>query len=43
MGAGIAGSRPPDPRATRLRNLGSHAVYGIGLYLAALALQMLPG
>jgi hypothetical protein len=43
MGAGIAGSRTPDPRATRLRNLGSHAVYGIGLYLAALALQGLAG
>jgi hypothetical protein len=43
MGAGIAGSRTPDPRATRLRNLGSHLVYGIGLYLAALALQALAG
>jgi hypothetical protein len=38
MGAGIAGSRTPNPAATRLRNLGTHAVYGIGLYLAALAL-----
>lgn len=41
MGAGIAGSRTPSPRATRLRNLGSHAVYGVGLYLAALALSLL--
>lgn len=41
MGAGIAGSRTPDPRATRLRNLGTHAVYGIGLYLAALSLERL--
>lgn len=39
MGAGIAGSRTPSPRATRLRNLGTHAVYGVGLYLAALALS----
>lgn len=38
MGAGIAGSRTPHPAATRLRNLGTHAVYGIGLYVAALAL-----
>jgi hypothetical protein len=35
MGAGIAGSRTPNPIATRLRNLGTHAVYGMGLYLAA--------
>jgi hypothetical protein len=37
MGAGIAGSRTPNPTATRLRNLGTHAVYGFGLYLTALA------
>jgi hypothetical protein len=41
MGAGIAGSRTPDPRATRLRNLGTHAVYGVGLYLSALAVSLL--
>jgi hypothetical protein len=41
MGAGIAGSRTPDPRATRLRNLGTHAVYGIGLFLSALAMSRL--
>lgn len=35
MGAGVAGSRSPNPRATRLRNLGTHAVYGAGLYVAA--------
>lgn len=40
MGAGIAGSRTPSPRATRLRNLGTHAVYGIGLYLSAVALSI---
>jgi hypothetical protein len=38
MGAGIAGSRSPNPLATRLRNLGTHGVYGLGLYLAATAL-----
>ena len=40
MGAGLAGSRTPDPRATRLRNLAMHAVYGVGLYLAAVALSI---
>lgn len=38
MGAGFAGSRTPDPRATRLRNLGTHATYGVGMWLTALAL-----
>jgi hypothetical protein len=38
MGAGIAGSRTPSPGRTRLRNLGTHTVYGVGLYLCALAL-----
>jgi hypothetical protein len=35
MGAGLAGSRMPNPRATRLRNLATHAVYGLGLFIAA--------
>lgn len=39
MGAGIAGSRSPNARATRLRNIGTHAVYGAGLYLSALVLS----
>jgi hypothetical protein len=38
MGAGIAGSRTPSPRATRARNLATHLVFGVGLYLGALAL-----
>ena len=41
MGAGIAGSRTPNPAATRLRNLGTHAVYGVGLYLSALVVSFL--
>jgi hypothetical protein len=40
MGAGIAGSRTPNPAATRARNLGTHAIYGLGLYLAALGLSL---
>jgi hypothetical protein len=39
MGAGIAGSKSPNPRTTRLRNIGTHAVYGVGLYLSALVLS----
>lgn len=38
MGAGIAGALTPDPSATRARNLATHAVYGLGLYVAAVAL-----
>ena len=41
MGAGIAGSRTPNPGATRLRNLATHAVYGVGLYVSAVALSTL--
>ena len=41
MGAGIAASRTPDPRAARLRNLGTHVVYGVGLFLSAVALSTL--
>ena len=36
MGAGIAASKTPHPGAARLRSLMAHAVFGIGLYLAAL-------
>ena len=34
MGAGIAASRTPRPRAARLQSLITHAVFGIGLYIA---------
>jgi hypothetical protein len=40
MGAGIAGSRTPNPTATRLRNLATHTVYGLGLYAAAWVLAL---
>ena len=40
MGAGIAASRTPDPRAARLRNLATHTVYGIGLFVSAAALAI---
>ena len=35
MGAGIASSRTPAPMANRLRSLANHAVFGCGLYGAA--------
>jgi len=41
MGAGVAASRTPNPRAARLRNLATHTVYGIGLYVSAVALSIL--
>ncbi|HZE88671.1 MAG TPA: DUF2938 domain-containing protein [Verrucomicrobiae bacterium] len=43
MGAGIAAARTPDPRASRLRNLATHAVYGVGLYVSAVVVSMLWG
>jgi hypothetical protein len=39
MGAGFASSRTPTPWRNRLRSLLNHAVFGTGLYLAALALR----
>lgn len=38
MGAGIAASRTPSPAKNRVRSLVNHAVFGLGLYLAALLL-----
>ena len=40
MGAGIAGSKTQDPTATRVRNLATHTVYGLGLYGAAALLAL---
>lgn len=42
MGAGIAASRTPNPSAARWHSLAMHAVFGLGLYLAALAIRFLP-
>ncbi|MEH6565270.1 MAG: DUF2938 domain-containing protein [Halopseudomonas sp.] len=40
MGAGIAASRTPRPNAARLQSLITHAVFGLGLYLAATVAQL---
>lgn len=38
FGMGIAASRTANPAVARLRSLGTHAVFGAGLYVAALFL-----
>ena len=38
FGLGIAASKTPNPNRARLKSLMTHTVYGIGLYLWALAL-----
>ena len=43
MGMGIAASKTPNPNAVRLRSLVTHAVFGAGLYLSALAVAPLIG
>ncbi len=41
MGAGIAAAKTPHPVATRVRNLATHAVYGLGLYATAVVLVVI--
>jgi hypothetical protein len=36
MGAGIASSKTSSPAKNRARSLANHAIFGVGLYLAAL-------
>ncbi|KCV60573.1 DUF2938 family protein, partial [Bordetella bronchiseptica] len=38
LGAGFASSRTPTPLRNCLRSVLAHAVFGLGLYLAGLAL-----
>jgi hypothetical protein len=37
MGAGIAASRTPRPAAARFQSLATHAIFGLGLYVAGWA------
>jgi len=39
MGAGIASSKTPSPAKNRIRSLANHAIFGLGLYLAALLID----
>jgi hypothetical protein len=41
MGSGIAGARTASPVATRMHSLIMHSVFGLGLYLTALAVSFL--
>jgi hypothetical protein len=43
FGLGIAASKAPEPTQARLRSLMSHAVFGAGLYLSALAVRFAVG
>jgi len=38
MGLGIASSRTPNPTLARLKSLGTHIVFGLGMYASALVL-----
>lgn len=42
MGAGIAASRTPRPASAQFQSLVTHAFFGLGLYLAARAMQYFP-
>lgn len=37
MGAGIAGSRLPNPGSARIQSLVTHLVFGLGLYVSGIA------
>lgn len=39
MGAGIASSKTPAPLQNCLKSLATHAVFGVGLYLSAVAIE----
>lgn len=41
MGAGVAASKTPAPLKNSLRNLANHAVFGLGLYVAAVLVHVL--
>lgn len=40
FGFGVAASKTPNPALARFRSLKAHAIYGIGLYLAAWLLHL---
>jgi hypothetical protein len=39
LGLGVASSKTPNPQQARLKSLATHTVFGIGLYLAAVAVR----
>jgi len=40
MGAGFAASRTPAPWKNRIRSVANHAVFGLGLYLSAVIIEV---
>ena|SRR5688500_10593905 len=40
LGLGVASSRTSNPGLARMKSLATHTIFGIGLYLGALALQL---
>jgi hypothetical protein len=43
LGFGIASSKAPRPSSARLKSMGTHTVFGVGLYVSALGLAGAPG
>lgn len=43
LGFGVASSKSPHPIRARLKSLGTHTMFGIGLFLTALGLNGVPG
>ena len=39
LGLGMASSRAPKPNQARLKSLGTHIIFGLGLYACALGLS----
>jgi hypothetical protein len=39
LGLGVASARAPNPAQARIKSLGSHAIFGVGLYLCGWALS----
>jgi hypothetical protein len=42
LGLGVASAKAPNPAAARWKSLGTHLIFGLGLYLVAKALQRTP-
>jgi hypothetical protein len=43
MGSGIAGAKTPKPHVTRLKSIVGHSVFGLGMYVTALMIEVAVG
>jgi hypothetical protein len=43
LGFGVASSKAPHPARARLKSLGTHTMFGMGLYVSGLGVRDLPG